>query len=646
MSSLLQRDAEFEAEYYAARNPPTAAAQESETAIRWDDDEEGPRRPMHHRQMQEHHEYERRHQQHDKRGKCANWGCKRPSKGECNCCRRVGYCSRKCQVAHYGEHVEVDGCVTLAQAAPGAVHWAVEAEVGQSNGEREEAWEGLNLVHARVDAEGRVLSWVHNQDLVAGTASKEPFHAKEVPPGDLRTNQVSGGRARRDHGIETRVYISLTAHDHGEDIQFQTLDGTKSIDLPTHDVVSLSNDGGTTIQMKHGELHRALGSDRKVAPQGAVVVGLEIGTQRWMLWGSYDLMEAEQSGAAGVVQDVRKGAINLTRRALGHRHRVVRIRGEDQNGVRASLTFRRHSSEEYGVDASYQLESLRIHVPKGGGRDNHPWYTASQTMEAFRGPDTFARGKDRSQLEQTLLKTWSEDLTNLPADLMDAAGKTLETTAETVVEFEPTNAENRIHVAALVTWLADHQQSLSNGFVGAQMHVPPEQAKRMHAQLNNVARMRSLLDKHAKTLAAEEAGTQVPEDIAPEVITAIVHTEELIGANDLRKWASRKGEVARARKLAKTMSEDQAVAAFVSALESAEAEQAFGSVGSQWIATAKIYRERVRQLGATKRIQEYGDRFQTIEAQEKARRKGKHQRSKQKAGTAEAEEMERERTGK
>src|ERR1700722_20223511 len=105
MSSLLQRDAEFEAEYHAARNPAPAVP-ESDAVIRWDD-EDGPKRPVHHRQMlEQQHEYEKRHHHHhhDKRGKCANWGCKRPSKGECNCCRRVGYCSRKCAVAHYGEN--------------------------------------------------------------------------------------------------------------------------------------------------------------------------------------------------------------------------------------------------------------------------------------------------------------------------------------------------------------------------------------------------------------------------------------------------------------------------------------------------------------------------------------------------------------
>lgn len=627
--SLLQRDAEFEAEYYAKQQRDMTP----ESIVF--DEEERPKTMAHHDRGRH-----RNHQQQHEKSGCSNWGCKLPAKGCCNCCRKVGYCSRKCQVAHYGEHVQVDGCVSCVQDVPGAVFWTVETEVGQSRGERDESWEPVDMMHARADAYGRVASFVHNRDLIAAAASKEPFHAKDVPPGDLRTNQVGGGRARRDHGVEARVYMSITAAQ-GPDIQFPTLDGTQSIDLPSHDVVSLVNDGGTTVQLRQGELHRAIG-DRPIAARGVVVVGMQIGSSRWQLWGAYDLVEAEQNGASGLVQEVRKGTIDLTRRALGHRHRVVRIRGEDQNGVRASLTFKRHSSAEYGPDASYQLESFRIHVPKTGGRTEHRWYSASDIRDSPISPDQESLVTTLSGLPRDLLDAGADTL-NVPGNLMEAAADALD--METSITFEPTDPENRIHISALVGWLADHQQGLSTEYVGAQMKAPAEESKRVHVQLNDVSRMRSVLERHIQTLKAEEAGLQVPENISSEVMAAIGRTEELIGANDIRKWGTRRGETARIRKSAKTMSEEQAVAAFVAALESAESEQAFGNVGSQWIERAKIYRERVSVLGATRRLAEYGKRFQAIEAQERARRRGKHQRARQYEGTADAEEFERERKG-
>jgi len=460
--------------------------------------------------------------------KTCRWpGCRKEVHGQCAACKRAHYCSEEHMVGDYARHVE-DECASCVQHSTGAVFWALEAEVGQSHGDKEEAWEPVDMMHARCDVNGRVVETLQNRDLVkiAGPATAEHFHAREVAPGS-RVNSVRAGRRRGD-AVPTRVYLSITS-ELGVDEGFNgSGGGTLQVYLPDHDVASLTG-RGTTVHLQYSDLQGRLALP--VAAQGSVVVGLEIGNERWQIWGMYNLFEHKETGLSGVWQDVRQGTISATRRALGHEE-VVRIRGRDKHGVAASLTFRRMGKASYGPESSYQLQSLSIHVPEIGGHNNEEWHVASEGR--------FMDERSLSSEEKGLVKA----LTDLPGDLaMDTEEALMN--VYTRYEHPPTDEENRVHIASLVNWLADHQKETSVAFVGGQMHAAPQDTARMQTRLTEIARMRSLLEGHIATLAAEEAGAIPRKNIPFEVMAAIRRTDELIGAYDARKWYARRAETAR-----------------------------------------------------------------------------------------------------
>jgi len=235
--------------------------------------------------------------------------------------------------------------------------WGVEVEVGQSQGAREPDWEPVDLVHGRVDERGLVKTFVSNRDLLAklgaeiptakvGDAATGGFSAHEVFPGS-RANTVPGGRRRTDNP-RTVVYLSVATG--GK----QSMRLEIPVHLPNHDVASLGG-RGTTVHVKQADIVTSVGSNLgAVAEEGDLVVGLQIGNERWQMWGAYNLVEQREADFfARTYQRARKGTTSLTRRALGHEE-VVRIRGRDRNGILASITFRRMSRDMAGGDV-YQV---------------------------------------------------------------------------------------------------------------------------------------------------------------------------------------------------------------------------------------------------------------------------------------------------
>ena len=183
--------------------------------------------------------------------------------------------------------------------------WGVEVEVGQSQGAKEQAWEPVDLVHARVDQRGLVKSFVSNRDLLARIGREVEgggFKTKEVFPGS-RTNTVQAGRRRTDNTY-TLVYLSVATG------------GTRTMQLeinPTlsdRDVASITG-RGTTVAVTQKDITAKYGTNLPVVyEEGTIVAGLQIGNESWQIWGAYNLVEPREDNlVVRSVQAVRKGAV-------------------------------------------------------------------------------------------------------------------------------------------------------------------------------------------------------------------------------------------------------------------------------------------------------------------------------------------------
>lgn len=106
---------------------------------------------------------------------CSAAGCGQPSTGWCAHCKSAGYCGVDHMVKDYGRHQSK--CASCIQRAAGSVMWAAEVEVGHSQGEKEQQWEPLDLVHARANERGIVTAFVSNRELLdqIGAVAKGGF---------------------------------------------------------------------------------------------------------------------------------------------------------------------------------------------------------------------------------------------------------------------------------------------------------------------------------------------------------------------------------------------------------------------------------------------------------------------------------------
>jgi len=210
-------------------------------------------------------------------------------------------------------------------------------------GSKEQAWEPVDLVHGRVDQRGLIASFVSNRDLldkIGREIEGGTFHSRDVFPGS-RVNMVQAGKRRTDNPY-TIVYLSV-ATGGKQTIQLQI-----NPTLSDRDVASLTGKG-TTVHVTQKDITAKYGTNLPALnEEGMIVAGIQIGAEKWQIWGTYNLVEQkDDSVVVRTYQAARAGTSRLARRALGHEE-VVRIRGFDRNKIGASISFRRMGRDVHG----------------------------------------------------------------------------------------------------------------------------------------------------------------------------------------------------------------------------------------------------------------------------------------------------------
>ena len=77
-----------------------------------------------------------------------------------------------------------------------------------------------------------------------------------------------------------------------------------------------------------------------------------------------------------------------------------------------------------------------------------------------------------------------------------------------------TNPENRVHIAALINVVSAKQAELKQTFQEEELTADPADVKLIQQELTEAARMRSVLEAHMATLAAEASGEKELENIS------------------------------------------------------------------------------------------------------------------------------------
>jgi len=542
--------------------------------------------------------------------------------------------------------------------------------VGQSHGAKDLDWEPADLVHGRVDRRGIVTSFISNRDLLAGqikmpsTKIDGPahggFNAHEVFPGS-RTNTVLPGRRKHDH-VHTVVWLSFATG--GRRVAAFEI----PVNLPDHDVAGLGA-RGTTVHVQQKDIVTLRTTDLPHIPEeGMLVAGLEIGSNRWQLWGSYNLVEHKEGGfLSRTYQRARHGAGRLARLGQGA---VIRIKGEDDAGIQVSVTFRRMTTGRVGGD-TYQIQSASIHVPETGG----------QTNSRAGGPSPFLRAENigpygSNETGETTYPSFDDisppppppyddddgmGVLDVPGDVLTGAAKatrdTLEGAADVLTGMESriatpvmltrTDPENRVHVAALINAVTARQGELKQLFQDVELTADPTEVKQLQTQLTEVARLRSVLENHLATLAAEASGEKELENISSSVHAAISQSHALVEATfgDKMKRGYKTWQL---KRWAKTADQERLKAALLEAIDNARSAQAGDKVGAQYIRRAHVFLETFTERFGYRKdpdIVKASVDIQALEDAEKQVKKGKHARKTQRAGVAKMEQEERLRTG-
>lgn len=467
-----------------------------------------------------------------------------------------------------------------------------------------------------------------------------PQATREVFPGS-RVNNVPAGR-RKTEDIYTTVYLSVASG------STETLRIVINPSLPDRDVASLTGHG-TTVRIPRKDITAKYGKELPpVEENGSVVVGMSIGSEMWQIWGAYSLVESRsEEFVAKTYQRARTGASRLTRRALGHEE-VVRIHGFDKYGVEAAVTFRR-MGKRHMEDASYQIQEIAIHVPDRGGRHAGTWMSATDMGRGMETAPDYPVVEAAGDAAEAVVETAEAVPEGLVNTMKGAFKEVLDMESEiaTSVTLSHTDAENRVHVAALINAVAAKQAELKALFQAEELTAEPEDVKRIQQELTEVSRIRSVLETHLNTLAAEASGEKELENISSDVHAAIGQSHALIGISASDRF-SRWSETRKIRQRAKRMSRENATAAFLQAVADADAAQANGQVGTQFINRANIYYERLMQVSGhgQESVKAAAVRLQYLKATERNRYKGKQHRKKQQKDEVDMEEEERLASGK
>ena len=101
----------------------------------------------------------------------------------------------------------------------------------------------------------------------------------------------------------------------------------------------------------------------------------------------------------------------------------------------------------------------------------------------------------------------------LTGDLENDQGR-IESDIHTAITMAPTNAENPVHVAALINIVTARQAELKQNFQEEELTAHPDDVKRIQQELTEVSRLRSVLETHLNNLAAEASGEKELENIS------------------------------------------------------------------------------------------------------------------------------------
>jgi len=474
------------------------------------------------------------------------------------------------------------------------------------------------LVHGRVDERGIISSFVSNRDLL-NTIGREVV-------GGFSSREVFTGARSKGVSKYTRIYLSVASGGTSQ-LEFQI-----PVNLTSHTTKSAT--GMTSVHAKQSDITTIYGTNLPHVPEeGNLVAGLQIGNDIWQVWGSYNLVEQRgEDLATRVTRSVRRGTGRLTRRALG-REEVIRVTGVDQNRVQAVIEFRRMSQNEHG-NGVYQVQSITMTVPDTGGQDSitKDFMRATELNVYMPNPVSPV-----VKAAETVVETAEETADDIVQGLRAFTG--MESSIATAVTLSRTDPENRVHVAALVNAVAAKQEDLKALFQEEELMGHPEDVKIIQQELTEVSRIRSVLETHLNTLAAEASGEKELENISSDVHAAIGQSHSSIGVS-ARDWWTRRSQTGQDRKWAKTASVADLKAAFVRNVRAAQRMQGptgAKSVGSHFIRRAHLLYEELSNRpgydGDADTESAHQDLI-NLEAREKEVRKTKHALEKQQAGKA------------
>ena len=165
-----------------------------------------------------------------------------------------------------------------------------------------------------------------------------------------------------------------------------------------------------------------------------------------------------------------------------------------------------------------QVQEISIHVPDRGGRHDMSkgWMPATEINMAppipVYNPAVDAVLEPAEAVEETTEEATKGLLNVLNETWNEVTG--MESNISTAVTLSQTDAENRVHVAALINAVAAKQAELKALFQAEELTAEPDDVKRIQQELTEVSRLRSVLETHLNTLAAEASGEKELENIS------------------------------------------------------------------------------------------------------------------------------------
>ena len=168
------------------------------------------------------------------------------------------------------------------------------------------------------------------------------------------------------------------------------------------------------------------------------------------------------------------------------------------------------------------MQDITIHVPETGGqRDASRKFLKASEIGPYTDDGTGATyypvyDDATGALEKTVAtaREGLKGFTDLLTGDMESDQNRIEADIHTAITMVPTNAENPVHVAALINIVTARQADLKQNFQEEELTAHPDDVKRIQQQLTEVSRLRSVLETHMNNLAAEASGEKELENIS------------------------------------------------------------------------------------------------------------------------------------